>query len=268
MAFSLSILLRSTLASLRMAAGVYRSRLKTLAAKRQSVILMYHRIIDPANTDEYIEPGMFVNPSTFDMHLDLLTRFFTVVSLQEVLSSFNNIADKPFCAITFDDGWRDFYDHAYPILKSRNLPATNFLATDYVGTSDWFWTDRLANILKKISVAPCSSGEIKSDDILSKIGQLTGSLFFRIDSAIKMLKPLSQKQIQKILEELERRHLSNEIANKRAFMNWDECRELKKSGLITFGSHTAQHIILTAEDEDVCRNDLQVSRNKLIEEKV
>ena len=35
-------------------------------------------------------------------------------------------------AITFDDGYRNFYTHAFPILKKMRIPATMFIAADFV----------------------------------------------------------------------------------------------------------------------------------------
>jgi peptidoglycan/xylan/chitin deacetylase (PgdA/CDA1 family) len=265
---SLSIMLRGLTASICMVTGIYQSKLQKLANNEQSVILMYHRIVSPALTSEYVEPGMYVKPATFKMHLSILDKFFNVVSLQELTDNSHKRSKKPLCAITFDDGWLDFYTNAYPLLQNKKIPATVFIPTDFIGTNKWFWTDRLADILKKLTI-PTQKNKNKQNKYLpDRIEQLTGSLFSRIDSAIKLLKPCSQEQIAEILQELETRAQISPSARQRVFLNWEECRVLKDSGLVTFGSHTANHIILTSENELVCKNELEISKKKLIDEHI
>lgn len=266
MSLSLKILLRWTIASMQMSAGIYRSRLNTLAVKGQSVILMYHRVINPYDATGYVEPGMFVTPAAFKVHLKLLVKYFNVVSLQEIISSSIAKSEKPLCAITFDDGWLDFYTNAYPLLQECGLPATVFLPTDFIGTDQLFWTDRLAGILKDIPSSPIKNSTGPDNGLISKIVEPSGTLFSRVDRAIKLLKHCSQEKIQEILQKIEIVFKVNDKNHQRAFLNWEECRKLKADGLVSFGSHTAQHIILTAETECLCRQELMNSRMKLIEE--
>jgi peptidoglycan/xylan/chitin deacetylase (PgdA/CDA1 family) len=252
-------------AQLNMSLGLFTFQLQKRAQKKQSVILMYHRVIDPSKTDEYIEPGMYVTPATFEMHLQLLTKYFEVVSLQHLIKVPTVPSRKPKCAITFDDGWIDFYTNAYPLLNVYKVPATVFLPTNYIGTNQWFWTDRLATILNKSTGIPAHS---TSDTLVSKISQQTGSIFSRVDAAIKLLKPHPQETIEKILDQLELHYTGSKTNHKRAFLDWYECRTMRTGGLVSFGSHTANHIILTSENAHRCKEELYSSNKKLIDEEV
>src|SRR5690606_22913761 len=51
------------------------------------------------------------------------------------------------CALTFDDGWRDNYVHAFPVLRESRAPATIYLVSRLVGGNYGFWPTRLARIL-------------------------------------------------------------------------------------------------------------------------
>ena len=102
---------------------------------------MYHNIgIPPKGVplkSLYVTPRMF----RFQMWY-LKTAGFKVVSLQEILSFIKgNDSDERLVAITFDDGYQDFYDNAFPVLKTYKLPSTVFLVSDLVGKEN-IWDSR------------------------------------------------------------------------------------------------------------------------------
>lgn len=105
-------------------------------------ILMYHRVIDePANQYE-------VATSEFKKQMRALKdNGFTALTLAELFDCRDgkkSFPKKP-AIITFDDVYEDFYDNAYPILKSYGLKAECFLIADYVGKqNDWDWFSRLS----------------------------------------------------------------------------------------------------------------------------
>lgn len=86
-------------------------------------ILMYHRVLDLSGD------RLSVRPSEFIRQIDYLrARGYRVIPLAQVPSSLKASA-SPTVALTFDDGYRDFYENAFPILKERKLPATVFVIT-------------------------------------------------------------------------------------------------------------------------------------------
>jgi peptidoglycan/xylan/chitin deacetylase (PgdA/CDA1 family) len=99
------------------------------AVRNADAVLMYHRVLPDAADASAIEPGMYVRASTFERHLDTLTSRWQLATLSSVLESPRD--DRPRVALTFDDGWRDNLETAWPILRSRGLSATIFLVTDW-----------------------------------------------------------------------------------------------------------------------------------------
>ncbi|MFO7633320.1 MAG: polysaccharide deacetylase family protein, partial [Caldilinea sp.] len=98
-------------------------------------ILMYHYLgTPPADADIY-RRDLSVPPERFAAHLDrMLTEGYTTVSLYQVIDALQRNAplpDKP-VVITFDDGYRDNYENAFPLLKERALQATIFVVTDFM----------------------------------------------------------------------------------------------------------------------------------------
>ena len=91
-------------------------------------ILMYHRVTD------WPKDRLCVRPSEFEKQMDfLLSRGYRILALPE-LGRYNppRRRSSPAVILTFDDGYRDFYDTVYPILRERRLPATVFVVPDFV----------------------------------------------------------------------------------------------------------------------------------------
>lgn len=92
-------------------------------------VMMYHYIRDPGDTAEAGSgiPGMPV--AAFEAQLDELAKQHTFVSWREVRTALQGQSSLPAsaCLLTFDDGVRDHYLHAYLILRSRNLSGLFFI---------------------------------------------------------------------------------------------------------------------------------------------
>jgi hypothetical protein len=107
---------------------------------------------------DHIQPGMYVCAKTFEAHVVYLQKHFVVLALDDLLERWRIDqldADKAYCVITFDDGWQDNYQFALPVLKQYGLPATIFLATDFIGTDRWFWPDQVMYLLEDRAQPGC-----------------------------------------------------------------------------------------------------------------
>lgn len=238
------------------------------------LILMYHRIVRRAESDTYIQDGMFVDPGTFRSQVLYLKKNFHVIPLEEI----PGIGDgknrpgtkKPFCALTFDDGWEDFYGNAFPVLQSVDVCATVFLPTDCIGTGKRFWTERLAHILTAIERHGKSAlkNDRSSDSIVGKIERLEGPVDFRMENAVEALKTLPVEEIDRVLGELADSWRVGPATEGKSFLSWEEAREMYASGIVRFGSHTKSHRILSTASEELIREELAHSKEKLIEERV
>jgi peptidoglycan/xylan/chitin deacetylase (PgdA/CDA1 family) len=99
-------------------------------------ILMYHHIANaPANADA-VRRDLSVSPAAFAQQLDyLVAHGYQTVSLSDLIDHLGGRRALPANPIilTFDDGYDDNYSNAYQLLRARNLAATFFIITDYVG---------------------------------------------------------------------------------------------------------------------------------------
>lgn len=98
-------------------------------------ILMYHYLSAPPPGADIYRQDLSVPPEQFAAHLDrLLAEGYTTVNLYQVLDALQRGAPLPGkpVVITFDDGYRDNYENAFPLLKERSMQATIFVVTDFM----------------------------------------------------------------------------------------------------------------------------------------
>lgn len=202
---------------------------------------MYHRIL-PESDARYgmEEPGMVVTPENFAAHLEILSQYFELVSLGEWLTRAANGKSLPgkSCAITFDDGWQDNYEYAFPILRDAEVPATLFAVAEMVGTNRVFWPNRVANLLlHHASGVP----ELQQAEWLAQLLPDKASNLSREDIAtvIHSCKSQSDDELDSKLDAIESAlGITHQSA---AMVDWQQLREMRDSGLVEIGSHTCTH---------------------------
>jgi peptidoglycan/xylan/chitin deacetylase (PgdA/CDA1 family) len=244
------------------------------------VILMYHSVLDFGEEErECLQPGLIVSQQVFDRQMSFLARNHNLLSLEQLIGILKN--NKPIpkrtVVITFDDGWRDNYLYAYPILKKHKVPATIFLSTDFVDTHKMFWflqvklllaegnfpLRKLAGVLKKVKEENKTSLSAQSLNSLD-IDSIGGDA----DNFIEKMKRLDFEVIQEIIDDMitEGGVLSDKWTKKRWVLSWDEVMEMSQNN-IDFGSHGCSHRILTTLNLDEVKQELIVSK-KIIEEEI
>lgn len=239
------------------------------------LIIMYHRVLPPnASGIENEQAGMIVYPDTFQMHLEILEKHFKIVHLDKWLDDYmtGNPIPKNACAITFDDGWRDNYEYAFPILKSKNIPATIFLVSDLLDTHQIFWPERLSFLLQYLVNA---SDSIFFSTELEWLRDISGDLFSRKllskpDIKDKIIGKMKSYSDIVIYEELNKLDAYLKISYKEPLppiLNCSQVKEMNSSGLVNFGSHTRNHIRLNSELTQTTITSEIVDSRKIIKDK-
>ncbi len=110
---------------------------------------MYHNVAVPPKGARI--PNLYVTPRMFRFQMWYLkTAGFKVLPLQDLVSSAQaDRSEGNVVAITFDDGFKDFYDHAYPVLKQYGYPSTVYVVSGLVGMSSQ-WDLKKENHQKKL----------------------------------------------------------------------------------------------------------------------
>lgn len=163
-------------------------------------------------------------------------KYYAILALDEGIKRLSNNTLPPNAlAITFDDGYRNFYTYAFPILKKLNIPATIFLATDFVLEKKPLWVDRL-------EYAGFMSDEYKL---------------------------LFADERKRLVKETERRAgiSFTDFEGDRAVyapLELEEIREMQTAG-IAFGAHSRSHSILSRIPQELIEEEVAGSKHALEE---
>lgn len=239
-----------------------------LASSRATLrvpILQYHRV--NSGEDDYFD--LAVAPEYFEKQMKCLTRHYNVISLAELIDRLRQgtpIPKRP-AVVTFDDGYRDNYLVAYPILKKYKVPATIFLTVGYIDAGRVLWVDRLAYMFK---TTPLETLEIE----LPELG--SGSHIYRlkgiqerlkvVDTFTSLLKTVTEDRKNDILAELAGSlRVNMDKVSGSLMLTWKQVKEMDANG-ISFQSHTMTHPILTKVSNEQARSEI-VESKRTIQEK-
>jgi peptidoglycan/xylan/chitin deacetylase (PgdA/CDA1 family) len=190
----------------------------------------------------------------FERVLRYLRRQFDVVSLASLVDAIDSPTAplKRKVVLTFDDGVRNNVEVAYPILQKLGLPATFFVCPALIERGQWLWNHEARQRLLRLSS-------------LDEISRATGGPS-EVEAFIEWMKGLELSARNDIEKRV--RAATPEFAptddehHKFDLAGWDELRRLD-SRIVTIGSHTLSHPILTSLDARAMEVEVAQSRGLL-----
>lgn len=243
------------------------------ALKRRAVVLMYHRVLAPEEMRHSgSHPSIMVERETFAKQMGLVKRRFKVLSIEEFTRRMEQKIpfENSSCLITFDDGWKDNYTHALPILKANEIPAVVFLPVNYIGRRRHFWHEALVQLFV-LAVLTARKEPAKAERLHAVVAQTgCGEIFHLPDenprpAIIEVIsnnrRDLLPSVIDAALSELSRELGvdDGDLEGIDRFMNWDEVGEMAQAG-VEFGGHGAEHRLLSHMPIEEAREDIQRSK--------
>lgn len=208
---------------------------------------MYHRVLpkdDPRSALE--EPGMMVTPATFRRHVDWIRSMMPIVRLTDWVAGVRSgapLAERA-CAITFDDGWKDNHEYAFPVMADAGVSGTVFVVSHRIGVGKPFWPNRLAALLDRVAREPQLVDRLSPLREILPASALRGITPEKRSAIIKAAKRFSDAHIESKLEEVEASMKIGALENN-GLMNWEELRTAVSAGVVDVASHTCSHLRLT-----------------------
>lgn len=187
----------------------------------------------------------------FDRQIEYLKKSYRLVSLSEGLRSLEvGNSHQPMAAITLDDGFSDNFHVAWPVLFRHGVPATVFVATDFIDERRVPWPTRLQDIVNAISWRKKRDTKFDGDATYRQYQEELRSL--SADARFVAMERIAAERKVTALPD-------------RPSMTWDQIREMHKAG-VEFGSHTVYHGLLPFLADSEVRLELGESKRRIEQE--
>jgi glycosyltransferase involved in cell wall biosynthesis len=229
----------------------------------RAVVLRYHSVSEFGVAESlYRSSSIAVTPATFERQMAHLSKHYQVVSLTTLVDCLHRREPFPLqaVAITFDDGYRDNFVHALPILRRFSLPATIYVTTDAIGNGWNFWPARVRATILTTAVQRLDVGDLGVYDLSSP--RQRDDAVAQVTIGLKRMTIEERQHWVDILAE--RAEVRAPVEGSRDwFMTWDELRQLADFK-IDIGAHTRRHPILTRLSDEAARHEIEKSRAVLM----
>jgi peptidoglycan/xylan/chitin deacetylase (PgdA/CDA1 family) len=249
-----------------LARALYRSRLLELTIPvlpRNIAVLGYHRIrnnragcqSEKLFDDEVLGPTQ----DDFERQVIWLKKHFDVLSESDLLAilAAKSSLRKRYAAITLDDGYRDNYTLAYPVLRAHSLPAICFVCPNLLDTRHLGWWDIIAYLLKATK-----RPFVKLRDSTFEV---SGSREAAIQEIQNWMKALPAHESEDLIPELAQAcdvDLPEADLQDSLLMTWEQLLEMSQHGIRT-GSHTYSHRVLATLPSELQSCELRESKLRL-----
>jgi peptidoglycan/xylan/chitin deacetylase (PgdA/CDA1 family) len=229
-------------------------------------VLTFHRVTGGGQGYLFDDGVVDSTPEDFAHQMQLVADHFRPVSIEEVRRYVQGgaLPNNPLL-VTFDDGYRDNYEVALPILRRLGIPAVFFIATHYLEHRKVFWWDRISYLIK---LAPVRRLELRypSPIALELVSaehraRATRTLLRLVKRGLgldveRLLRELATAACVSWNDDLERRYADEML------MTWSDVRALRAAGM-GVQSHTRTHRVLQTLSPDQVRDELAGSRTDL-----
>jgi len=240
--------------------------------KDAHIIVNYHYIGEPRTA------GIFpCAPSTLERQINFLNEHYRIVSVTEVVKAAAEGSGQRLCALTFDDGLRDQYNNAVPILERHAVRAAFFPITcTFEGRLPA--AHKVHVLLSRFSITELI--DFFHEFIVEIYPDLKSQYFIPKDRRLtdkRMHEDIPSANFKETLialpEDIKGRFLrhcfkvnglSERSLSKALFMSRKEVKELQKSGML-IGGHLHGHYAMSIEDEAFLAKDIQISLEILTE---
>lgn len=232
-------------------------------------VLLYHGVhADGIDLGLRNSSGKHVARAVFAEQMECLKEVRPVVSMRQIADAHLGRAELPngAVAVTFDDGFRNNLTQALPILEVFGIPATLYVATGYIDTGRFIWTDQLEAAFLQ-SDADFIDLNVGNETFRYSLANDDEQIFAYNDTRLRCKHFSNEKKDEVVNAIVER--LAGNLGPEdplSAFMTWDELRRMNASPLVDIGAHTVDHIALARVPHEDMTSQIDRSVSKLSDE--
>ncbi|MDP6494501.1 MAG: polysaccharide deacetylase family protein [Dehalococcoidia bacterium] len=221
--------------------GVARAHLWATKGARNCVVLLYHGVSQCPGPRPSLSGNMFVPAEEFERQMRFLKEHFALMPLRIAVAHLEKGIPFPArsAVVTFDDGYQNIADHAFPVLQRFDIPFTFFVTTDFMDGRSGAWWDHLEAIVNRPTHGEFSLSLATKTETYD-LGTIRDKRYlYRRGQSIVLTCPSQQGPLLDYLE----RELGSPHAMDRdtSFMTWDVLKSLATSPLVEIGAHSVSH---------------------------
>ncbi len=195
------------------------------------LILLYHRVVPEVGWNVFATK---ISERTFRRQLEWIGRHYRVTTLEEAFHGATRVRGDVRAVLTFDDGYQDNYEVAWPILRRLGLPAAFFIATDYVGTDRPLWDWAVAGHLHR--QPQVTEVRVDGQVLRQRSRERRDTFIWRV---IDGLKSAPRATLDQVLKGFSCEGARPAEPFERC-MRWDQLQALQRAGM-EIGAHSGSH---------------------------
>jgi len=226
-------------------------------------ILMLHRVSHFEKDRLSPNENMKVSPEFLEAFIERSRKkgytFISLDELYEILTK-RKKASK-LLVLTFDDGYKDNYEIAYPLLKNKSVPFTIYITTSFLYRSLILWWYIIEDIILKNDYIELSTGE----KYFCKDFQEKEITFLKIrEKIIKSGNIDIIETLKKLFSKYDVNLISiNKMICEKLCLSVEDLKKLSQDTLVTIGSHTKNHYPLNRLPKDKIYEEIIIANNEL-----
>jgi peptidoglycan/xylan/chitin deacetylase (PgdA/CDA1 family) len=226
------------------------------------LVLNYHRVGD--GKESPFDRGLWsADAQAFTDQIRFCKSQLDLITPDDIPRVMTNGSGR-YALITFDDGYRDNYETAFPILKAEGVPATFFIATGFVDSPQVPWWDEIAWMVRTSRKDRVElSGWIPSPISFDKPDREEAVRTF-LRAYKSMPVDSNDRYLDALAEATGSGRCGKDVVN-HFWMNWDMLREMKSAGM-TVAGHSVTHPILARAPRERQRDEIFGCATRLAEE--
>ncbi len=202
--------------------------------------LAYHRVGDPSGSP--MDHGLWsATAEAFDAQVRFFKKHVDVISLGDLPVVLGRRRGR-YGLITFDDGYRDNYEAAFPILKAHGVPATFFLSTGFLDRPRLSWWDEIAWMARTSKCSCVEAGPWLQAPVMFDEPQRERAIRTLLWRYLKVPGEATAAYLD-CLAEATGSGRYPVVEAQDTWMTWDMVREMRAAGMC-FGGHTVNHPVL------------------------
>lgn len=218
-------------------------------------ILQYHRVNN--DRDPFLG-GLDVE--TFRSQMQHMVANFPMVTLDQFAAGDLPGHHKYYAAVTFDDGYRDNFICAFPILKQLGIPATIFLVTGYIDAEQLPWYDQVRLAFKLTTRTRFLISERGGPG--GCLNTLSNRLRF-MEQTLAWLRRLAESERRRAMGEVFRAlGVAHDLNLPNQMLRWEDVRQMSKNN-VSFGAHTVTHPVLSRIPASELKQEIEISKQTI-----